>query len=54
MHDPATGKFLTRLGGTNSTRLLGPKGLTVSGTGELVVVDNKASCLYVLQVNTHG
>ena len=32
------GKFLSKTGGN---KLLGPKGLAVSGTGELIVVDNK-------------
>ena len=39
VHEPS-GKFVSKFGGN---RLLGPKGLTVSQTGELVVVDNKAS-----------
>ena len=38
VHEPS-GKFVAKFGGN---RLLGPKGLTVSQTGELVVVDNKA------------
>ena len=28
---------------------MGPKGVTVSSTGELIVVDNKGSCVYILQ-----
>ena len=31
------------------SKLLGPKGVTVSSTGELIVVDNKGSCVYILQ-----
>ena len=37
VHEPS-GKFVSKFGGN---RLLGPKGLTVAQTGELVVVDNK-------------
>ena len=45
IHEPG-GKFISKVGGS---RLLGPKGVTVSNTGELIVVDNKASCVHVLQ-----
>ena len=45
IHEPG-GKFINKVGGS---RLLGPKGVTVSNTGELIVVDNKASCVHVLQ-----
>ena len=37
VHEPS-GKFVSKFGGN---RLLGPKGITVAQTGELVVVDNK-------------
>ena len=40
------GKYKYKTGGN---KLLGPKGLAVSGTGDLVVVDNKASCVHIVQ-----
>ena len=40
-----SGKFVSKLGGS---RLLGPKGLTVAQTGELIVVDNKANITWYL------
>ena len=33
-----SGKFVSKLGGS---KLLGPKGLAVADSGELIVVDNK-------------
>jgi len=42
----AGGKYKYKTGGN---KLLGPKGLAVSGTGDLVVVDNKASCVHIVQ-----
>ena len=33
-----SGKFVSKIGGN---KILGPKGLAVSGSGELIVVDNK-------------
>ena len=42
IHQP-NGKFVSKLGGS---RLLGPKGLTVAQTGELIVVDNKVELKY--------
>ena len=41
------GKFVSRIGGG---KLLGPKGIAVNPAGNLIVVDNKASCVYVFQV----
>ena len=41
-----SGKFLSKTGGN---KLLGPKGLAVSGTGELIVVDNKVMHNYKLE-----
>ena len=40
------GKFVMKMAGS---KLLGPKGVTVAHTGELIVVDNKGSCVYILQ-----
>ena len=37
---------MVQVGGS---KLLGPKGVAVSRSGELVVVDNKASTVYILQ-----
>ena len=42
------GKFVSRIGGG---KLLGPKGIAVNSAGNLIVVDNKASCVYVFQLN---
>jgi DNA-binding beta-propeller fold protein YncE len=39
---------VNRIGGG---KLLGPKGLAVNAAGNLVVVDNKASCVYIFQLN---
>ena len=41
-----SGKFVSRIGGG---KLLGPKGIAVNSAGNLIVVDNKASCVYVFQ-----
>ena len=43
-----SGKFVSRIGGG---KLLGPKGIAVNSAGNLIVVDNKASCVYVFQLN---
>ena len=45
IHEPG-GKWVSKIGGS---RLQGPKGVTVANTGELIVVDNKASCVHILQ-----
>ena len=37
-----SGKFVSKIGGN---KILGPKGLAVSGSGELIVVDNKVRCV---------
>ena len=42
------GKYLQRFG---QGRLLGPKGVAVDAEGRLVIVDNKASAIYVYQVH---
>ena len=34
-----------------SSLLLGPKGIAVNRSGHLVVVDNRASCIFVFQPN---
>ena len=44
VHEPS-GKFVSKFGGN---RLLGPKGLTVAQTGELVVVDNKVRIIHAV------
>ena len=49
VHEPS-GKFVSKFGGN---RLLGPKGLTVSQTGELVVVDNKASIAKTMELDKY-
>ena len=49
VHEPS-GKFVSKFGGN---RLLGPKGLTVSQTGELVVVDNKASIANTMELDKY-
>ncbi|XP_035714345.1 tripartite motif-containing protein 2 isoform X2 [Folsomia candida] len=45
--DP-NGKFMSRIG---HGKLLGPKGITVDGSGLLYVVDNKASAILIFQQN---
>jgi tripartite motif-containing protein 2/3 len=42
------GKYISRLG---VGKLEGPKGLCVDQRGNIVVVDNKASCVFVFQPN---
>ena len=39
VHEP-NGKFVSKMGGS---RLLGPKGVAVAESGEIIVVDNKVS-----------
>ena len=44
VHEPS-GKFVSKMGGN---KLLGPKGVAVAESGEVIVVDNKGSCVYIL------
>jgi len=44
VHEPS-GKFVSKMGGN---RLLGPKGVAVAESGEIIVVDNKGSTVYIL------
>ena len=45
----AGGKYKYKTGGN---KLLGPKGLAVSGTGDLVVVDNKVNLIQLMFLST--
>ncbi|XP_009080001.1 PREDICTED: tripartite motif-containing protein 3-like, partial [Acanthisitta chloris] len=42
------GKFKTKLG---AGRLMGPKGVAVDRNGHIIVVDNKACCVFIFQPN---
>jgi len=44
VHEPS-GKFVSKLGGN---KLLGPKGVAVADSGEIIVIDNKASTVFIL------
>ncbi|KAK5926301.1 hypothetical protein CgunFtcFv8_021884 [Champsocephalus gunnari] len=42
------GKFKSKIG---SGKLMGPKGVSVDRNGHIIVVDNKACCIFIFQVN---